>query len=128
MREKLIKWHPIEKIPEKLYAEGIIDDYEGFRILLKGTEKTDKMLRIQFNVALAYRNSDEGDRLKSLSEWASYEKHSLFQVDESNFIDWFLEQNYSKYKKEELVHYLIMTPNDVIDVISLEKPNVEWLN
>jgi hypothetical protein len=131
MKEKLIKWSPVEGIPKVLYVEGLHDDYEGFRILLKGEGSKSRMLRITFDPALAYRNVDDGDRLKSLSEWAGDEDWSLFTIENSAFIDWFIDENhpkYDRYDRENIVHYSIMTPNDIVDVISEFKPKVEWLN
>ena len=41
-------------------VEGVIDDREGFRVLLRDHE-TDRILRIAFGSHVAYQNRDESD-------------------------------------------------------------------
>lgn len=122
------KWIPLSDIPERLYLEGLHDDYEGFRLLLKG-EGNSKMLRISFQFNLGFRNFDESDRLKTLNlipELCS--KWSLFKVKDSTFTKWVIEESLEKYTNEELIHYIIATPNDIVEVLSMSEPKVEWLN
>jgi hypothetical protein len=61
------KWEPLKNIPRILYCEGIHDDYEGFRILLIGENERSPVLRIMFDAARSYRNTDEGDLLKTIA-------------------------------------------------------------
>lgn len=45
-------YEPLElfpKLPQPKYVEGIHDDYEGFRILLRGEDLASPMLRLMFN-------------------------------------------------------------------------------
>ena len=49
------KWEPLPGLPEEMYLEGLHNDYEGFRLLLKGDGDQAKMLRITFDPVLAYR-------------------------------------------------------------------------
>ena len=120
------KWLPIDDLSGSLYLEGLYDDYEGFRLLLKGEGEQQKMLRIMFDPALAYRNTDESDLLrtigKGLGEW------SLFTVEHSDYLAWFNKESHGIHESENIVHYAIYTPNDCLDVLSIYPPKVEWLN
>jgi hypothetical protein len=122
------RWIPLEEIPEKLFLEGLHDDYEGFRLLLKGSGNS-KTLRISFEFVLGYRNFNESERLKTLNSIPELGKNwSLFIIKNSAFINWLIDESYNKYSEEELNHFVIATPDDVVEVISLNEPQVEWLN
>nr|WP_320049945.1 hypothetical protein [uncultured Desulfuromonas sp.] len=101
------KWTPIDSLSQTLYLEGLYDDYEGFRLLLRGAGEEQRILRIAFDSALSYRNIDEGD---------------------SGFLQWFNHESQNIHKSDEVVHYSIYTPNDCLDVLSIFPPTVEWLN
>jgi hypothetical protein len=125
-KEKYKKWEPIEDIPDRLYLDGLYHDWEGFRLLLCDYE-TDRMLRITFDPALSYRNTDEGDLLKSTGEAEGLCNWPLFIVENSRFLEWFQEESYNIHTEENPIHYQVSTPNDCIDIISAFPPIVEWL-
>jgi hypothetical protein len=124
--EKYVKWEPIKNIPETLYLEGLHDDYEGFRLLLRD-EKLSRMLRITFDPPLSYRNTDEGDLLKTDQIAEGFLKWPLYTVENSRFLKWFHEESLEIHRNENPIHYAIITPNDVVDIISCYPPKVEWL-
>ncbi len=128
-KEKLVKWEPIEKIEKEMYLEGLHDDWEGFRLLLRGVEKSSGMLRITFDPAWSYRYIDEGDYLKSLGELSKYIDGAwpLYIVENSKYIEWFNEESLGMHKDDDIVHYAIYTPVDLVDVLSAFPPKVEWL-
>lgn len=122
------KWEPMSCLPNEMYLEGLHDDYEGFRLLLKGSGDKGKILRIAFDPSLVYRNIDEGDFLKMANDGEGLMKWCLFTVENSTYEKWFHEQSYNIRESENIVHYAIYTPNDCIDVLSAYPPKVEWLN
>lgn len=121
------KWTPIDGLVAPLYLEALHDDYEGFRLLLKGGSEQDKVLRITFDRALSYRNTDEGDLLKTINKQNSG-GWSLYIVSNSDYLKWFSEESQSIHEDEDIIHYAIYTPNDCLDVLSSYPPKVEWLN
>ena len=121
------KWIPIDGIPKRLFCEAIHDDYEGFRILLRGEDNSSSMLRITFESLLAYRNIDEGNRLKTMEQATNFGSSSLYIVEDSTWIKWFNEESYGIHKSNKIIHYAIYTPNDCIDVLSEYEPKIEWL-
>lgn len=121
------KWTPLEDLPELLYCEGLHDDYEGFRILLRGEDVSSSMLRLVFDMPLAYRNLDEGSLLRTLSRVDFKGKWSLFTVKSSTWLEWFHEESNNLYSHDAVIHYAIFTPNDCIDVLTITEPVIEWL-
>jgi len=126
IKEKYKRWEPIGDIPTKLYLDGLYDDWEGFRIILSHYE-TGRMLRISFDPALSYRNTDEGDLLKTEAVAEGLFKWPLYTVENSRFLEWFHKESYEIRKDDNPLHYAIVTPNDFVDIISAFPPIVEWL-
>jgi hypothetical protein len=126
---KIAKWEPVANIPSQLYLEGLHDDYEGFRLFLKGKDTSDRILKIQFTTYLGYRNIDETYRLKTL------QKHRilttgwpLFISKDDDFIAWIITESTGTVDNSKpYFNYIICTPNDIVEVVSDETPIVEWL-
>jgi len=127
-QEILKKWEPIDHLPEEMYLEGLHDDYEGFRLLMKGKNPQDKMLRIHFEVPLVYRNIDEGDYLLYSPVKNESAKSTFYTIENSQYLEWFHKESLDMHKSEKIIHYAIYTPNDCIDILSPWSPKVEWLN
>lgn len=113
-----------------MYLEGLHNDYEGFRLLLKGTGDQAKMLRITFDPVLAYRGIDEGDLIsyERLDEDDQLGRWGFFIVGSSSYIEWFHRTSQGVHEEESIMHYAIYTPNDCLDILSSYPPEVEWLN
>ena len=136
-REKWMKWESIEKIPQTLYLRGLKYDYDGLTLSLQNKDRKQPILNIYFKSFFVLRIVDEGDKLidshdmdETVSEMemeeGSYYKWSLFTVDNSLYLEWFHEQSLGVRKKEELVHYVIRTSEDVIEVLDIDSPTVTW--
>lgn len=122
-------WIPLEGLPKVMYIEALHDDYEGFRILLKGETSDSAMLRISFEDKLSYKNTDESYLLEI---WHTAEKDILgrtfYMIDNSTYVDFFNEMTHGLYSDWRIKHYAIYTVSDCIDIISVKPPSVEWLN
>lgn len=121
------KWQPLKDIPRVLYCEGIHDDYEGFRILLRENDRS-PILRIMFDAVRSYRKSDEGDLLRTIASISDPGRSSLFTVENSSWVKWFHEETYDIHKDRDIKHFAIYTPDDCVDALSEFEPKVEWLN
>jgi len=128
MNNEIIKWNPkISNFPKTIYIEGLYDDYEGFRILVKGGDPS-QMYKIVFDNYLGYRNFDEGERIKSFDSYpANSQEWCLFISKDSKFIDWVIDESEGFVSKDNVIHFHIITPNDVIEVLSYEEPKIEQL-
>lgn len=124
------KWEPVPDLPIEMYVEALHDDYEGFRVLLKGRDERAGMLRIAFYYALTYRNVDEGDLISydRQDEGGDLGRWGFFVVSTSDYLEWFLDVSHGLHDRDDITHYAIYTPNDCIDVLSKDPPKVEWLS
>lgn len=122
------KWEPVNNLPRTLYLEGLHDDHEGFRLLLRGDDPIGRVLRISFDPALSYRNTDEGDLLKSVPQ-ISEMQWPLLTVENSSYLEWYHEESLGiqKAKPRKVLHYLIVTPADCVEVLAANPPIVDWL-
>jgi hypothetical protein len=124
------KWEPLSGLPEEMYLEGLHNDYEGFRLLLKSRGDQAKMLRITFDPVLAYRGIDEGDLIsyQRFNEDDDLGRWAFFIVNSSDYLEWFNQSSQGIHEGEGVVHYAIYTPDDCLDILSAYPPDVEWLN
>ena len=135
-KEKWIKWESMEGIPQTLYLKELKYDYGGLTLNLMGKDTTPN-LTIHFTGFFACRMIDEGDLLKAShevekavtemkTEKDSIYKWSLFTVEDSLYLQWFHEQSLDTHKNDEITHYIILTPDDLIEVLHSEIPTVIW--
>ena len=122
----LLKWEPIPGLPQKVYVESVKDDYDGFRILLREDGGSERTIKITFEMPIVYRKVDEGDRLKTSSDFHFVEDWSFFIVKNSDLITWVVEEAFETQKKKMLTHFLIAAANDFIDVVSSDPPSFDW--
>lgn len=127
---KINRWIPHENLPQALYVEGLHDDYEGLRIILKGNDdkETEKVFRITCESFLTYRNADESNRMKTLNQHPELcEKWTLYLTEESDFIDWIKEESLGILEDQKLYHLIIASPNDIFELVATEPPIFEEL-
>ena len=122
-------WSPIENLPFVAYLEALRDDYEGFRILLRGKEAHAPVFRIAFESVVAYRNVNESFRLATWAAIGNMGKLPTFlTVENSRWIEWLVAEAGGVLRADALTHYAIYSPEDCIDIVSEFPPEVEWLN
>lgn len=66
--------------------------------------------------------TDEGDLLKMLGEQSGKILVGIYKVEKSSYLEWFNDQSVNIRSKDNVAHYLIVTVNDVVDVLSSEPP------
>jgi hypothetical protein len=125
---EIIRWEPkISNFPKTVHIMGIYDDYEGFRIIVREEGKTN-LFRFKFDNYVAYRNADEGARIKSISLFPNDSREwCLFKTQNNEFVDWIVNESSGIYLKESITNYIFATPNDIIEVLSLDEPEIEEL-
>ena len=88
----------------------------GVELLIESHEK-----KAAFSIGfedrvLSFRYADEGNRIKFIENISDHSINFYISYD-SEYLDWFINQNYEIRNKESLVHYVIATNDDVIDII-----------
>lgn len=131
MSEIWERWNPIElseKMDKACYAQVL--DMNEFEINLI-FDNTDNILNIKFlNTILAYQNIDEGKRLRMLEYLSEnydsqfYAEWTLFKIKNSSYLKWFHNESAGVHKNEDVCHYVLLTSNDVVDILSIYEPNV----
>lgn len=130
--EKWTKWIPVDGIPSTFYNESVLDDKSGLTLTFKDDIKDQIVLIVKFEgLVLSYRNTDEGSLGKMLHDLQNqYDttEWSLFNLENSEYIQWFLSQSGKIYSEKEINHYVFLTSDDVIEVLSTYKPSVQLKN
>jgi len=131
MKEYWKRWNPIKlnkDMYKACYAQVI--DIDGLEINLV-FNATEDLLNIKFvNTVLAYQNIDEGRRLKMLEYLSNnydsqfYAEWTLFEIENSSYLNWFHNESFGIHKDEGISHYMLLTENDVIDILSAYEPDV----
>lgn len=124
--ERYLTWHSLADIPDQLSCEAIYDDWEGMRIILAARDPLLPRLRIAFDRPLAYRNIDEGKRIKTLPMVEGVQG-PLAIVENSPWLEWLAKESAGIVTTDEARHYAVLTVDDWIDVICATPPRVEWL-
>jgi hypothetical protein len=105
-------------------VEGILDDWEGFRILIRDYE-TGRIVRIRFDSVLAYQSRYESDLHGELQRSEGYGRGNFYRVLESEFVERFRGDTLRSFST--LKHFAILTDSDCIDIITPEEPDVHQL-
>ncbi len=133
MSEMWKRWKDDLNLPQKLVLESLTDNMEG--ISLKFSDENDENTEIEITFtehALSYRNRDEGEFLRKFKylgdEYGDefYTKWSLFEVDSSHYVQWFNEESLGIHQDENIRHFVFITMNDVVEVLSTYEPEIKY--
>lgn len=132
LNEVWIRWKEELNIPKKMLLDSLTDDMDG--LILKCSSLEDKNLKISVvfeDYVLSYRNRDEGEFLKKLQYLSDvygdgfYSNWSLFEVKNSEYVQWFNEESFNIIANEDIKHYVFMTLHDVVEMLSVYEPRIE---
>ena len=82
-----------------------------------------KKIEVKFTAPLAFRIADEGDMLVALQNLQKGIR--TYQVLNSKYISWFLNQNCNIRADDNLQHFVLCTQDDIIEVLDLDAPEVK---
>lgn len=116
--------HAVE-LPNEVMVLEELCDREGVLVLTLSATKGDR-IRVTFDDYAAYRKADEGDMLATLSEIGATSSlgSTLYEVDVSDYISWFVQQSRGARSKSGLRHFAVLSLDDIVDVISPTPPSV----
>ncbi|MGP6487285.1 hypothetical protein [Duffyella gerundensis] len=99
----------------------------ALQITLSSTEenKGDE-IQVVFDWIHSFRVTDEGDLLKLQDELNGQMVMGIYTVKGSGYLTWFNDQSANIHDNDEIVHYLIVTIEDVIDVLSSVNPSISY--
>ncbi|MCH9406918.1 hypothetical protein [Pantoea agglomerans] len=79
---------------------------------------------VSFEWIHSFRVTDEGDLLKMQDDLNGQMITGIYTVEGSHYLSWFNEQSANIHDGGSINHYLIVTGDDVIEVLSSISPTV----
>lgn len=122
MMESFVPASTDPTIPAGSNLSLLRDDSSGLILLLESPDEA--RYEIHFPGHLAYMVTDEGDRLRSMDYLNGRAATPIGYIENSKWKDWFVEESLGIREAEQLIHWCIVTPNDIIDIIAGESPIV----
>jgi hypothetical protein len=124
MRQHYEVWDIVPGRKIDALVDGVIDDWEGFRVLLRVRE-TNEVVRISFDNHVAYQNRDESDLVGEAARSDGLRRGCFYIVQDSEFACRFTTDTARQFKS--IKHYAIVTDADCIDVLATNEPTVDFL-
>lgn len=130
MTEVWKKWALPETLPAKSFGCKTLDSENGLTVFLMDQSWSEQG-RICFERGLlAYRVTDEGKRLKLMASLdktygtAFYAEAMFFQVEQSEYLEWFNEQTFNSYDSFKITHYVVLSANEIVEVLATQEPTI----
>ena len=128
IEERYTDWFPVTDLPLTIFVEAAIDNYDGLKIFMKGKEEDDPILEVFFPNKIFYRNIDESYFCRTINSANKQRSSPFVLVENSQLLRWLHEESYAIYEDEDIKHYLFLTGNDCIDVLSSSQPEITWVS
>lgn len=100
--------------------------YDQAILSLSLSKPTEKII-LSFEWIYSLRVTDEGDLLKMLDYFNGKMTTGVYKVENSSYLEWFHEQS-ENIHDEVIEHYLIVTIDEVIEVLASVEPSIEIIN
>ncbi len=127
VEERFERWEPIDGLAPKMFLDAMLDDREGFRLILKSPDPKLRELRILFDAPLCYRGTQEKYLLRSIYEGNSIYPWPIFIVRNSRYVRWFYAQATGAIDRDGH-HYHVAAMDQIVDVLSARPPILSWLH
>lgn len=107
----------------------IYDNELGLRIELI-FENNAKVQFIFDTAVLSYNVCDEGRRMRTIDFLIKHygdnfiEDSYIYTIDHSKYLEWFNKESYNILSNYNIKHYVFITSNDIIDVLSTYTPQI----
>nr|WP_284183140.1 hypothetical protein [Providencia rettgeri] len=98
-------------------------DLESLSLTLS---KPDESFTLSFEWVYSFRVTGEGDLLKMQEHFDGQMTTGLYKVENSSYLKWFHEQS-ENIHDDVIEHYLIVTIDDVIEVITSAEPSIQTM-
>jgi len=136
MKENWIRWNP-DNLPDgKYFVTDFVQNTDGTKICIVDEAPIENCnIEVFFDgVTPIARTSIEGIRMRTWGEVQEKYNDKLFfrnwffyKVENSKLTEWVEEESCGFYKKENLIHFCIVTGEDIIDIISTFEPTIKLI-
>ena len=133
--QQWLHWKPIGLDLYGNYETNQIIDKRDFFKLLITKVVNQELVEITFDKSVwAFRRTSESFRqnvFKDLSLTYGddfYINWSFFKIENSNYLNWLKEESDGVSNHLKLVHYVIMTLDDVFDIVANYEPRIQIIN
>lgn len=122
------KWSNNELVADDYELKSLVQDQEGLTLIFLG-RKTEVTI-VYHEQLLSFRSCDESDRWRTVDNvLVDHGKHFFrnwltYRVCESSYASWFAHETFDSTSVDEILHLAFVTPNDIIDVLSLREPSI----
>lgn len=135
MQEKWVQWKPLENLANKYSVKLMTMSMRDFKILLIDTDADTPDVSIVFSYPInTFRNSEEAFRLQTIGYLNEnyggdfYSTWSLFKVENSEYLKWLSEQSGGLSDFYKMIHFCIITDDEIFDFVASDEPKVEFVS
>ena len=110
--------------------EIVTMSYVGGTLTVQLRGKECRKVTLEFSRARAFLVSDEGDRQQYVTTFLKQRQSDdafIYTVDESEFTKWLAAESWNIWPADLWTHYLIVTSNELVDIIADVKPSYTWV-
>ena len=125
-REKYLKWHLLDDVPEEIYLHSIHDTVDGFQVALELHENANQLLLLNFGEPFSTRVTNSSYLMKTIHN-AEREPFPFYTVKNSKWQAWFHENTYGIHEQLHPIHSVLATPEEWVEVIHIDKPKYTWI-
>lgn len=133
--EKWIKWEPITNLSDTYYIDSIIDNCDGFKIILSESKNEHNKLTVTFESSVDfYSKTDEtfvGSIINELNQSYGtkfYSEWTFFKRIDSDYIKQLSKQSSGIADSRGLIHFSFIAADSLLDVIASYEPKVERIS
>lgn len=135
MNEQWIKWEPISGLEGKYDIEKLCDDLNGCEIILVHSQDKNKKVRLTWKNSI--HSCTRTDKIFTYKTIASidtkygFEFHknwTFFMVKNSDYLKRLSEESYTLSDQfYGVIHFALITPDSIVDIIPTYEPEVIWI-
>ncbi|WP_025121286.1 MULTISPECIES: hypothetical protein [unclassified Serratia (in: enterobacteria)] len=122
MTEKLVEFSVVESLQNSQLVDFRYSSGSLELILSSGDSEEGNKVKVLFDWIYSFRLTDEGDLLKMQQEQNGEMRTGFYIVENSKYLEWFNEQNGNVH--DGMVHYMLSTVDDVIDILASITPSI----
>ncbi|TGK14280.1 hypothetical protein [Leptospira kmetyi] len=128
MKEVWKQWPLHKNLFKKYSIDEVADTLSGVRIRLGDVNQ--KIDVIFSNSVSAYRSVEDGFRQNLINDLIDQygsdfiTKCTFFQVENSKFLNWLIEESYGFIDAPEIKHFSFLASNSILDVVANYEPEI----